>query len=502
MLESKKSYVRYISHELRTPLNTAFLGLKLLTSDLKLSSNAQDVDRYDTLCDVNASCTAAVDILNDLLCYEKLDSGILELHKENISVLEFLKDRVGMFSLQARECGVVLKMNMGPTGTAGDATSPTDSIPSPSPSPCPTSSSSPPCPTSSPVTACDDTSYLHLQPHDSIFADKFKMDQVIRNLISNALKFTPSGGTVTIRATFIPSIDQDSVKPSPFLDSSVSSKRRGLSKSRIADRIIYGRSSRSLKTVPSGGDIESTIEEIPPCHGRLVITVNDSGAGISKENQNRLFKEIVQFSPEKLQAGGGSGLGLWITSGIVELHEGKISVHSEGEGNGSSFTVEMPMIRLPPLPPALQPEISSTASTLAEHVLHENFFISNEAFVEPPAPVPAQSSSSSLAPLSVRRPVQPVYDVLVVDDSPLNRKMLLKCLQAAGHNCMSGTDGLIAVEMVKERIDYNNGGKGRPYDAILMDFMMPNMDGPTAASVIRSLGYTAPIFGVTGNGNT
>ena len=488
--------------------------MKLLTSDLKLSSNAQDVDRYDTLCDVNASCTAAVDILNDLLCYEKLDSGILELHKENISVLEFLRDRVGMFSLQARECGVALKMNMGPTGTAGDATSPTDSIPSPSPSPCPTSSSSSPpspCPTSSPVTACDDTSYLHLQPHDSIFADKFKMDQVIRNLISNALKFTPSGGTVTIRATFIPSIDQDSVKPSPFLDSSVSSKKRGLSKSRIADRIIYGRSSRSLKTVPSG-DIESTVEEIPPCHGRLVITVNDSGAGISKENQSRLFKEIVQFSPEKLQAGGGSGLGLWITSGIVELHEGKISVHSEGEGNGSSFTVEMPMIRLPPLPPALQPEISSTASTLAEHVLHENFFISNEAFVEPPAPMLARSSSSSSppsssssAPLSVRKPVQPVkpvYDVLVVDDSPLNRKMLLKCLQAAGHNCMSGTDGLIAVEMVKERIDYNNVGKGRPYDAILMDFMMPNMDGPTAASVIRSLGYTAPIFGVTGNGNT
>lgn len=502
MLESKKSYVRYISHELRTPLNTAFLGLKLLTSDLKLSSNAQDVDRYDTLCDVNASCTAAVDILNDLLCYEKLDSGILELHKENISVLEFLRDRVGMFSLQARECGVALRMNMGPTGTAADVTSPTDSIPSPSPSPCPTSSSSPsPYPNSSPVTACDDTSHLHLQPRDSIFADKFKMDQVIRNLISNALKFTPSGGTVTIRATFIPSIDQDSARPSPFLDSSVSSKKRGLSKGRITDRITYGRSSRSLKTVPVGDGIESTAEEIHPCHGRLVISVKDSGAGISKENQSRLFKEIVQFSPEKLQAGGGSGLGLWITSGIVELHEGQISVFSDGEGNGSSFTVEMPMIRLPPLPPALQPEISSTASTLAEHVLNENFFISNEAFIERPVPVPAQSSSSS-SPTLVRRPVQPVYDVLVVDDSPLNRKMLLKCLQAAGHNCMSGTDGLIAVEMVKERIDYNNGGKGRPYDAILMDFMMPNMDGPTAASVIRSLGYTAPIFGVTGNGNT
>jgi hypothetical protein len=61
-----------------------------------------------------------------------------------------------------------------------------------------------------------------------------------------------------------------------------------------------------------------------------------------------LFKEIIQFNPEKLQAGGGSGLGLWITNGIVGLHAGQISVYSEGEGHGCSFTVKIPMIRCPP----------------------------------------------------------------------------------------------------------------------------------------------------------
>ena len=91
LLESKRSYVRYISHELRTPLNTAFLGLKLLSKDLKASRSPRDKERYDTLCDVNMSCTAAVDILNNLLCYEKLESGILELHKENIAVGPFLQ---------------------------------------------------------------------------------------------------------------------------------------------------------------------------------------------------------------------------------------------------------------------------------------------------------------------------------------------------------------------------------------------------------------------------
>lgn len=493
MLESKKSYVRYISHELRTPLNTAFLGLKLLTSDLKLSSNVLDIERYDTLCDVNASCTAAVDILNDLLCYEKLDSGILELHKENISVLEFLKDRVGMFSLQARECGVTLKMNIGPLGAQANITGSTDSIPSPPSSRVPSPS---PSLSSSPATICEADASLQLEPHDNIFADKFKMDQVIRNLISNALKFTPSGGTVAIRATFVPSSDQDTSGSNLLFDQNINSRRRSeIYKARIVDRLIHGKSPRSLKSVAVGDGLEVAVEEAPPCHGKLVITVNDSGAGISKENQSRLFKEIVQFSPEKLQAGGGSGLGLWITSGIVELHEGKISVFSEGEGNGSSFSVEMPMMRMPPQPPPPIPEISSTASTLAEHGQAENYFTSNEVFT-----VYADTLSDNS--LSVRRPQQPVYDILVVDDSPLNRKMLLKCLQAAGHNCSSGTDGLVAVEMVKQRIGYDNGGNGKPFDAILMDFMMPNMDGPTAASVIRSLGYTAPIFGVTGNGDT
>ena len=90
--------------------------------------------------------------------------------------------------------------------------------------------------------------------------------------------------------------------------------------------------------------------------------------------------------------------------------------------------------------------------------------------------------------------------ILVVDDSRLNRKMLLKCLRADGHECSECADGIEAVAAVKERVDHANGGGGKPFDVILMDYMMPNMDGPTATREIRALGYASLIFGVTGNG--
>jgi signal transduction histidine kinase len=86
------------------------LGLQLLTEQMKKGKEAVDVERYDILCDVNMSCGAAVDILNDLLCYEKLESGILDLHPQNISVIPFLSDTVEMFALQARGSNITMDL--------------------------------------------------------------------------------------------------------------------------------------------------------------------------------------------------------------------------------------------------------------------------------------------------------------------------------------------------------------------------------------------------------
>ena len=493
--------MRYISHELRTPLNTAFLGLKLLSSDLKASKNPKDIERYETLCDVNMSCMAAVDILNDLLCYEKLESGILELHKENIMIEALLVNCLTMFSGQARECGVTMAV-------ATDGTYIAQGI-------------------SCPVIG---NMALSLLPHDVIFADKFKMDQVIRNLVSNALKFTPRGGSVTINAAFVHDFEDELLlagsNPSaePSVDADCVVEVKGIMERKNKVRRDGRRDSRKLPSVRSvkiGPDTVQSESEVGIIGsdgiipGKLVIVVRDTGAGISEENQKRLFNEIVQFNPEKLQAGGGSGLGLWITHEILNLHDGAISVYSEGEGMGSSFTIEMPMTRRPIAPPSPTAAGSGSGSSGPVSALERQgtrcetdgsevrapglFFghesISHRSFDDVIPPDRVQLSSSVLPTRSAS-----ALEVLVVDDSRLNRKMLLKCLQADGHICFEAADGAEAVAMVKERIGHANGGNGRPFDAILMDFIMPNMDGPTATKEIRALGYTSAIFGVTGNG--
>ena len=85
----------------------------------------------------------------------------------------------------------------------------------------------------------------------------------------------------------------------------------------------------------------------------------------------------------------------------------------------------------------------------------------------------------------IQATISPKWNILIVDDSPLNRKMLMKTLRAAGHTCEEAENGQDAIVMVQRRVD-----NGRvPYDVILMDFVMPVMNGPTATKVMSECPY-------------
>ena len=483
--------------------------MKLLTTDLQSSNDPKDADRREILEDVNVACKTTLDILNDLLCFDKMESGILVVHKHDVPVLSFISDCVSMFSAQAREGGVTISFsNNEGEDTVGRVISENRS---PSPS----------------------LSISSLIERDTVFMDRFKMDQVLRNLISNALKFTPRGGSVSVTSYFI--AEKTGISLPLGGDDDVVLVNKGspsAGRSVLLDGLMSGSTQSGLMPSISSNNrnrispyLESLITK-----GRLVIVVKDSGCGMVEKNYSRLFKEIVQFNPEVLQAGGGSGLGLWITKGIVDLHQGDISVYSEGLGLGSSFTVQVPMDRID----ISQNDISilsqnvecSRSLTLKMKGRPQNQNQGYSQFltvsrISRIGDCPdrshdeiAQSQSQSQSVRVVVSPrlmrtvgvdcrkahngrssVKPVYHLLIVDDSPLNRKMLLRTFREAGHTCDEAEDGAIAITKVKEMMSSD----AKVYSAILMDFVMPNMDGPTATRIIRSSGYKAPIFGVTGN---
>ena len=99
-------FVRYVSHEIRTPLNTAFLGLTYLKecmNEQKLPTSFQELHDRDMLAavdDIQSSCEVAVNILNDLLTYEKLEGGILQTQMKRIDAWQLVKDAVNQFKLQ------------------------------------------------------------------------------------------------------------------------------------------------------------------------------------------------------------------------------------------------------------------------------------------------------------------------------------------------------------------------------------------------------------------
>ena len=311
-----------------------------------------------------------------------------------------------------------------------------------------------------------------------------------------------------------------------------SSSRRSV----LLDGLMSGSTPSGLMSLISSNNRNriSPDLESPITKGRLVIVVKDSGSGMVEKDYSRLFKEIVQFNPEVLQAGGGSGLGLWITKGIVDLHQGDISVYSEGLGLGSSFTVQVPMDRIDisqndisirsqniECSRSFTLEMQGLSQSQSQSQGHSQFLTvsrisrigdcpdrSHDEIAQSHSQSQSQSVRVIVSPRSMRTvgvdcrnvhtgraSVKPVYHLLIVDDSPLNRKMLLRTFREAGHTCDEAEDGVIAIIKVKEMMSSD----AKVYSAILMDFVMPNMDGPTATRIIRSSGYKAPIFGVTGN---
>ena len=231
--------------------------------------------------------------------------------------------------------------------------------------------------------------------------------------------------------------------------------------------------SNALKFTPAGGTVAV---RIMVSENRMLVEVQDSGVGISDENQKRLFNEVVQFHAKAHQGGGGSGLGLWISTKIVDMHGGSIGVRSEGEGRGSTFYFSLPVTTIvheqTDVHPAATPRFDVSLGTDFFDIDRDPPQFQARAYHPPPpatAGIKVEEMTNGAPPLSIADREISNNDlvnmrVLVVDDSALNRKMMVNRLAKLGCSVSVADDGDTAVALVQQTIGTEEG-----YDVITMD---------------------------------
>ena len=184
----------------------------------------------------------------------------------------------------------------------------------------------------------------------------------------------------------------------------------------------------------------------------LEIVVADTGIGIDPSQHEQIFKSFEQLEGFTERAYGGTGLGLAITRRLVTLHKGEIRVEST-PGEGSSFIFSLP---LAPTPASKTDHLPATLQRLLPEQSDERH--------EPAAPSPGEAE-----------PEKP-FKVLIVDDEPINRKVLFNHLSLEHYAITQAANGKEALEIIEER---------GPFDLILLDIMMPRMSGFEVCQELR-----------------
>ncbi|MCZ6794004.1 MAG: ATP-binding protein [Planctomycetota bacterium] len=190
----------------------------------------------------------------------------------------------------------------------------------------------------------------------------------------------------------------------------------------------------------------------------LGFEVADTGIGMSEEQCRRLFVPFRQVDESTNRRFGGTGLGLTIAKRLAELLGGDVTFEST-KGKGSTFLAFVPTGSLDGV------EMVSDFVTRLE----------------------GRGSAN-------RREVDADLDgrVLLAEDFPANQRLFLHYLEAVGLQPVLARDGAETLAKVRESV-----AEGRPFDLIVMDMQMPNVDGYTAASQLRQDGYEGPILALT-----
>ena len=309
----KDEFLATLAHELRNPL----APLRNVAAILRMEAQT-DSSRHATGV-MERQIGQLVRLIDDLMDISRITRGQLTLRKERVDLRSIIESAVETAQPQLTSAGVSLTLEIPPTPLMLDA-------------------------------------------------DATRIAQVVLNLLTNAAKFTPSGGRVSV----------------------------------VARALVE----------------------------RVSVTVRDSGVGIAPEDQEKVFGMFVQLNRDLRRSQTGLGIGLTIVKQMTEMHGGTVAVWSAGQGQGSEFTVTLPL--------AVAVEIDRRA--------------------------PGSEAGD-----------RALYRILVADDSRDGADSLSFLLKAAGHEVFTAYEGRTAVALAAEK---------RP-DVVLLDIGMPEMSGYDVARAIR-----------------
>ncbi|WLV24007.1 ATP-binding protein [Aciduricibacillus chroicocephali] len=370
----KSEFLANMSHELRTPLNSILILSEMLYEAEEAESETAEYAKI-----IQSSGKDLLGLINDILDLSKVEAGKIEVVIDELNTSEFAELTQLKFNHQAAEKGISLVVEKDPK------------VP------------------------------------EIFHTDSTRLQQIAKNLLSNALKFTEAG-EVKLQLTAI-------------TDSQMAESMRQVSDEWIA------------------------------------LSVSDTGIGIPPEKHALIFEAFQQADGATSRKYGGTGLGLSICAEFAKLLGGSIMVESE-EGKGSKFTVLVPSLKK-----GIEDiQLLDWSQEDTAKVIYGETALATVAATEE-VEVRTDAIPDDIDIFAGKH-------VLLTDDDPRNIFALKKVLEKNGMHVIEARDGIECLETMQQRTDI---------DIVLMDIMMPRMDGYEAISTLRNeLGYTnLPIIALT-----